>query len=151
MRLLGDGASMVVGFISAGQKSTASHLGLAKGSVVLQALKEQGLIAARSFGFDAGSQSIQFPRPGSLILGGYDRASYAASSYKEFPVSDGVVGKRHCPLQVRVTEINMTGTTIDPNTGKENTTTSTILTRSSNTDFCVEPCALPHIFVPCCA
>jgi hypothetical protein len=49
------------------------------------------------------------------------------------------VGKRYCPLQVTVNEINMTGTRIDPDTGKGKTVTSTILTRSSNTNFCLEP------------
>jgi len=140
--------SMVIGFLSAGQKSTASHLGLAKGSIFLQALKEQGLIAARSFALDVGSQSIQFPRAGSLVLGGYDRASYAAPSYKEFPISDGEVGKRFCPLQVPVTQITLTGTGVDSITGKEKTVSSVVQTRSSNTLFCLEPYALLPSFCP---
>ncbi|KAK3900292.1 hypothetical protein C8A05DRAFT_36076 [Staphylotrichum tortipilum] len=139
LRFLDDTVSMVVGFLSVGQKSTASHLGLALGSVLLQTLKDQDLIAARSFSIDAGSQSIQFPRRGSLVLGGYDRASYVASSYREYPVNSGRVGERYCPLQVPVTQINMTGIRVDPRTGEEHTISSVILTRSSNTPFCLEP------------
>lgn len=140
-KLVDDAVTMVVGFISAGQKSTASHLGLAKGSIFLQTLKDQGLIAARSFALDVGSQSTEFPRRGSLVLGGYDRGSYAASSYREFSVGDKV-GERFCPLQVPVTQITMTGTRIDPTTGKEKTTSSVVQTRSSNSLFCLEPYAL---------
>ncbi|KAJ4291301.1 hypothetical protein N0V88_006305 [Collariella sp. IMI 366227] len=62
LMLFDQEVTMKVGLITEGQQSTASHLGLDEGSVLLQTLKDKGLIAARSFGLNVGSQSAAFPR-----------------------------------------------------------------------------------------
>ena len=147
---LGDGAvDMVIGLITGGQNSTSSHLGLALGSVFLQALKDKGLIAARSFGLDVGSQSTDFPRRGSLALGGYDRDKFA-SSYKQYPVKDvkdDLLIERYCSLQVPLTEIKLIGSTFNSSTGATRERESIILTRSSNTVACIEPCVISPTLV----
>ena len=63
------------GIIDSGLQHTTSHIGLAETSTFLQSLKDTGLIGARSWGLNSGSQSYATPRDGSLVLGGFDQAS----------------------------------------------------------------------------
>jgi hypothetical protein len=63
--------NMTVIVITEGVNFTAGHVGLGKQSVLLRRLKEADLIPSLGFGLNAGSQSIQNPREGSLVLGGY--------------------------------------------------------------------------------
>ena len=105
LEVVDEKISMPVALITAGQNSGASHLGLALESVFLRTLKDEGLIAARSFALDVGSQSIAFPRRGSLILGGYDRSSFIASS-TSYPVTESL-NDRSCPFKVFVTDISL--------------------------------------------
>lgn len=147
---LGDGAvDMVVGLITGGRNFTASHLGLASGSVFLQTLKAKGLIAAQSFGIDVGSQSTDYPRRGSLVLGGYDSGKFA-SSYRQFLVrtpnnDDDRLIERFCPFQVKLSEIKLIGSSLNNTNGVTKQTEAVILTRSSNTVACIEPCVIPLV------
>ncbi|KAK4031426.1 hypothetical protein C8A01DRAFT_21342 [Parachaetomium inaequale] len=139
LRVFDQVVPMVVGLISSGQQSTASHLGLASGSILLEALKDKQLITARSFGLDVGSRSILAPRRGTLTIGGYDQASLA-SPWHQYNVVLDKLQERFCPLQVSVTDVTLHGTFFDP---KTNTTgqvpEKTIVSRESGTKFCIEP------------
>lgn len=71
-------------------------------------MKDAGLIAARSWGLNSGSQSYSSPRDGSLVLGGYDQASIDGDfHFTRDVVSGGVVNKRRCPLQVTLSGLTM--------------------------------------------
>jgi len=99
--------TMIEGTIDEGQMSTQSHLGLASDSTLLKTLKDSGAIGSRSWGLNSGSQSAKSPRPGRLILGGYDSASRVGPFY-DYPVLNTLQGKRNCPLQVPITSLIVT-------------------------------------------
>ncbi|KAK4222852.1 hypothetical protein QBC38DRAFT_331853, partial [Podospora fimiseda] len=100
--------SITLGLIDKGQQSTASHFGLASDSVALRILKDAGIIGARSFGLNVGSQSVQFPKPGSLVLGGWDANSVDSSSFIEFPINANYKSSsRRCPLKVEITQLTV--------------------------------------------
>jgi hypothetical protein len=94
--------NMTVVVVTEGVNFTAGHVGLGKESVLLHQLKATNMIPSLGFGLNAGSQSIQNPRDGSLVLGGYDSAS-VTSPFHEYPMNytDTLAG-RHCPLQVHI-------------------------------------------------
>jgi hypothetical protein len=138
-KLFDEAVTMVVGLITGGQQSTASHLGLASGSVFLQALKDNGLITALSFGLDVGSQSTKFPRRGSLVLGGYDQARFTGSSY-EYNVTADIRNRRYCPVQVPVTKIDMIRSFWDNETNQLQTVNTPVTTETSGPTYCIEPC-----------
>jgi hypothetical protein len=99
--------NMTVVVITEGTNFAAGHIGLGKASVLLNQLKDSDAIPSLGFGLNAGSQSIQNPRDGSLVLGGYDAASVASSFYS-YPMnySDTLAG-RHCPLQVYIESLQL--------------------------------------------
>ncbi|KAK4119131.1 hypothetical protein N657DRAFT_650550 [Parathielavia appendiculata] len=133
LKVFDERVAMVVGLITTGQQSTASHLGLASGSAFLRTLKDRGLIAARSFGLNAGSQSVEFPRRGSLVLGGYDRASFGSSAAVEYNISTDKLNNRLCPLRVQVEGLSLTaGNDTDRRT-------ETLIGLGNAFDFCIEP------------
>jgi hypothetical protein len=133
LKIFDDKVTMLVGLITTGKHSTASHLGLASGSVLLKTLKDRGLIAARSFGLNVGSQSLDFPRRGSLILGGYDQASFGSSAAYEFKIDTERLENRFCPLRVQVDGLTLTA-------GNDtNRKTETLIVRGSGIPFCIEP------------
>ncbi|KAK4176682.1 hypothetical protein QBC36DRAFT_238415 [Triangularia setosa] len=136
MQLSRQAITAVVGLITKGQNSAASHLGLATDSSILKILKDQGLIVARSFGLNVGSQSVQSPRRGSLVLGGYDQGSVANPFLHEFPIpQDDRLQDRHCPLQVK-----LTGLTLDIKMSNASETESRdIFSKSTGITVCVEP------------
>jgi hypothetical protein len=94
--------NMTVVAITDGINFTAGHIGLGKESVILHTLSNAGKIPSRGFGLNAGSQSIDSPRRGNLVLGGYDSASVIGSFHNyAMNYSDTLAG-RHCPLQVNI-------------------------------------------------
>lgn len=107
LQLKDQAVTMLEGLITQGQLSTMSHLGLAESSPLLQALKDEGLIGALSWGLNAGSQSYSAPRIGSLVLGGYDEESIEGDFFT-FPISSQPVQQRPCPLQVNINELTLT-------------------------------------------
>ncbi|KAK0710467.1 hypothetical protein B0T21DRAFT_297991 [Apiosordaria backusii] len=136
MQLSRQAITATVGLITKGQNSAASHLGLASDSSLLKILKDQGLIAARSFGLNVGSQSVQAPRRGSLVLGGFDQGSVANPFLYEFPIPQSdMLPDRHCPLQVQ-----LTGLTLDIKMANETKTESrNIFSKSTGIPVCIEP------------
>ena len=108
LRIQDQSVTMVQGLISQGQQHTMSHIGLAESSTLLQSLKSEDLIGARSWGLDAGSQSFAAPRNGSLVLGGYDASSFEGGWFSYDLPKSNLVRERSCPLQVQVTEIKLT-------------------------------------------
>ncbi|KAL2136888.1 hypothetical protein VTI74DRAFT_614 [Chaetomium olivicolor] len=136
LRFLDQSVTMTVGLIRSGQQSTASHLGLDAGSVLLRSLKDKSLIAARSFGLNVGSQSAEFPRRGSLVLGGYDQASFASSSVAEYPISTAKLNNRHCPLQVQVEKLTLSARRSPNSTDTED---REIWGQANPVTFCIEP------------
>jgi|SRR3569833_186646 len=121
--------TMVEGLISQGQESTSSHLGLAEKSTLLQSLKDAGLIAARSWGMNSGSQSYLLPRSGNIVLGGRDEASIDGPVYTFNIASPNTLNNRPCPLQVTITEMTFT---------VRNTSLSYV-DRSNKLPVCIEP------------
>lgn len=94
--------NMTVVVITEGINFTAGHIGLGKDSVILHHLKDSNMIPSLGFGLNAGSQSIQNPRDGSLVLGGYDSASVTSSFYTHTMNYSDMLFGRHCPLQVQI-------------------------------------------------
>ncbi|KAK4182894.1 hypothetical protein QBC35DRAFT_139597 [Podospora australis] len=134
LKLFRQSFSMTAGLIEHGQNSSASHLGLATNSTFLRTLKEKGLIGAMSFGLNVGSQSVQRPRGGSLVLGGWDQASMSSSSFYEFDIAKTKLQNRECPLQVRITALSM-----NVKTGSNSTNTKSIFSGATGIDVCIEP------------
>ncbi|KAM5354733.1 hypothetical protein ACJ41O_001380 [Fusarium nematophilum] len=101
---------MLEGLISKGQQHTMSHIGLAETSTLLHSLKDAGLIGAKSWGLDSGSQSFEAPRNGSLVLGGYDASSFDGGWFT-YPIpKSNMVTKRTCPLKVEITQLSLNWT-----------------------------------------
>lgn len=107
-------ANMTVVAITEGSNFTAGHLGLGKNSVLLRHLKDSGQIPSLSFGLNAGSQSIQNPRRGNVMLGGWDPASVASPFYS-YPMNytDTLAG-RYCPLQVQIQGLQLLLAGLEP-------------------------------------
>lgn len=105
LRLPADASvNMPVAIVTEGQNHTTSELGLGLDSKFLDRLVDSGLIRARAFGLNAGSRSLAHPRDGSLILGGYDRASISGP-FTEYPMNyelNDEFAMRVCPLQVQI-------------------------------------------------
>ncbi|MCJ1246763.1 hypothetical protein MMC30_003972 [Trapelia coarctata] len=98
---------MSIAVITQGQNHTAGHIGLGIDSVFLHALVSQGLASAPAFGMNAGSQSHSNPRDGSLVLGGYDKASvngHFTNYSMDYPVIQRTES-RICPLQVIIEKL----------------------------------------------
>lgn len=95
---------MPVAVVTEGQNHTTSELGLGLNSKFLERMVDSRLIRTRGFGLNAGSQSLDHPRDGSLTLGGYDLAS-VSGPFTEYPMNYEVKkedAKRTCPLQVEI-------------------------------------------------
>lgn len=134
LKIKDNSITMLGGLISQGQQHTMSHIGLAETSTLLQSLKDKGLIAARSWGLDSGSQSVAAPRNGSLVLGGYDASSFDGG-WTTFPISrSNLVRKRHCPLQVLITQMSFT-----VQVGGDKEQTKTPVSGSNALTACIEP------------
>ncbi|KAK4221763.1 hypothetical protein QBC38DRAFT_491438 [Podospora fimiseda] len=74
------------GGLAVGHRATASHLGLTHHSGFLETLKRAGNITTRRFGLDVGNQLA--PRPGTLILGGWDEiCSTQAKARAQFNIN----------------------------------------------------------------
>ncbi|KAJ3469889.1 hypothetical protein MRS44_003954 [Fusarium solani] len=98
--------TMLEGLISQGQQHTMSHIGLAETSTLLHSLKDAGLIGAKSWGLDSGSQSFAAPRNGSLVFGGYDDSSFDGGWFT-YPIpKSNMVRERTCPIQVQITQMS---------------------------------------------
>ncbi|ERF72359.1 hypothetical protein EPUS_06115 [Endocarpon pusillum Z07020] len=133
LNLLSDASiEMPVAIVTEGQNHTTSELGLGLSSVFLQSLVDAGLIAARVFGLNAGSQSTAQPREGSLVLGGYDMASIS-SHFTEYPMDYPLledISNRVCPLQVKIRKL-----ILRPADGDD----ITLSDEGSDIDACIEP------------
>lgn len=125
--------TMIEGLITQGQEHTASHLGLAEQSSLLQALKDAGLIGARSWGMNAGSQSYLFPRSGSLVLGGFDYNSINGPIFNYSIAQPDILNDRPCPLQVKLTEMTLNVT------NGNNTQHKDFLSGTNPLTVCIEP------------
>jgi hypothetical protein len=95
-----------IGIISSGENQNVGHLGLATDSTFLQQAADASLIGQNQIGFglDVGSQSIANPRAGTLVLGGYDQASYK-DTFFNFTIGDINSSERQCPLQITITRL----------------------------------------------
>jgi hypothetical protein len=99
--------SYTIALATVGQNSSISQLGLAKNSVFLRELARAGLSRMPGFGLLAGSQSVEQPRDGHIIFGGYDAASLAGP-FTNFPLRNTTTaGKRACSLQVEVERLTL--------------------------------------------
>jgi hypothetical protein len=100
--------------------SSVGQLGLANDSVFLHELVSAGFSSVPAFSLLAGSQSVQQPRDGHLIIGGYDAASLAGPFWN-FSISDTTTaGSRVCSLQVEVDSLILSRpghTDVELNTG----------------------------------
>jgi hypothetical protein len=128
VQLRDQAVTMIEGLITQGQQHTTSHLGLAESSSLLQSLKDAGLIGARSWGLNAGSQSYSAPRVGNLLLGGYDEESIEGNFFSyDIPVPNPPLNGRPCPLKVKITELTLTVRNVsNPMVGLANSLTACI-------------------------
>jgi len=95
-------SNYTIALAMSGQNSSISQLGLGNDSVFLREIVNAGLSPVAGFGFLAGSQSVQQPRDGHIVLGGYDAASLAGP-FSNFTISNSTTaGNRVCSLQVEV-------------------------------------------------
>ncbi|KAK6503974.1 hypothetical protein TWF506_002191 [Arthrobotrys conoides] len=120
-----------IGVVTNGTKFNLGQLGLGPKSSFLQALKDQGFIDRLVFGFDAGSQSPYNPRPGHIVLGGYDQ-SRVAGNFAEFDINYEDTEFRPCPFRVEIQKIDV----LFEKTMK---TTAFIDLESRNPYACIEP------------
>ncbi|KAH6881160.1 hypothetical protein B0T10DRAFT_411334 [Thelonectria olida] len=134
LQMQDNSVTMIEGLISQGQQHTMSHIGLAETSTLLHSLKDAGLIAAKSWGLDSGSQSFMAPRNGSLVLGGYDDSGFDGGWFT-YPISkSNMVRERTCPLQVQITQMSFK-VQIGQDTPKEETPVS----GGNPLTACIEP------------
>jgi hypothetical protein len=127
--------SYPIGIITVGNNQNAGHLGLATNSQFLQAAIDDGLITQKGFGLDAGSQSIANPRPGKLVLGGYDQASMPQLVPPSvYPIGTSSDSERDCPLQVTIAQLTLRF----PSSGG-NFTDFNLTEAGINVPACVEP------------
>jgi len=114
--------------------AATSHLGLAEKSTLLQSLKDAGLIGAKSWGLNSGSQSYSLPRDGSLVLGGYDQSSIDGDfHFTRDIIAGGVVNQRPCPLQITLSGLTLT---VD---GPKGAKSNTYAVPASKVTVCLEP------------
>jgi hypothetical protein len=125
---------MLEGLISEGQQHAMSHIGLAEASTLLQSLKDADLIGSKSWGLDAGSQSFNAPRNGSLVLGGYDASSFEGGWFSYDIPKSNLVRERSCPLQVQITQLALTA-----QIGRNEPTSETPITSGNPLTACIEP------------
>jgi len=104
-----DSVDMPESPITQGQDHMTSHLGLGIDSELLEQLVNIGMIPARTWGLNPGSQSVVNPRDGNLVLGGFDQASVKddfVTYDMNYPVAESS-GGRDCPLQVFIKHLIM--------------------------------------------
>lgn len=92
---------MVEGLLTQGQDYAQSHFGLGNQSPLLEELVSTGTISQRLWSLNVGSQSVLFPRDGTLIFNGYDDNIIRGPWY-EYPISSPGVNNRACPLQATI-------------------------------------------------
>ncbi|KAK3395176.1 hypothetical protein B0H63DRAFT_462773 [Podospora didyma] len=100
-------SSTVAGLVTEGQRFTSSQLGLSPwNSDSLDYLRTSGRIASRSWGLDAGSQSISNPRRGRLVLGGYS-PGVRTYNFETFPMAKETFSSssRSCPLRLSLQSV----------------------------------------------
>ncbi|KAF3927490.1 hypothetical protein ABW21_db0209831 [Orbilia brochopaga] len=121
-----------IGVVNNGTNFNVGQLGISPNSTFLKALKDQGYIDRLVFGFDAGSQSPYNPRPGHLVLGGYDQ-SRVVGNFAEFDINyDDDTEFRPCPFRVGIQKIDVKFDT----TGQ----TSPFIDMEANNPYaCIEP------------
>ena len=119
------------GLATQGQQHSLSHLGLGEQSELLKALKKANLIGAESWGLDSGSQSANYSRDGSLILGGYDQGAFTGTlmDFDTHENGNNLLQRRPCPLQVTVSQLLIT---VNNETMKYGDTTAP-------NKYCIEP------------
>jgi hypothetical protein len=94
--------SYPIALVDVASNASLSQLGLANDSVFLREVVNAGWSSIPAFSILAGSQSVQQPRDGHLIIGGYDAASLAGP-FSNFTISNTTTaGSRVCSLQVEV-------------------------------------------------
>lgn len=89
-----------------GNNSNAGMIGLGKDSVFLNDAVMQTRAGSRSWSLDAGSQSLDKPRNGELVVGGYN-AGRTDGSFSWSNVSN-MAGDRPCPLRTKITHMSIT-------------------------------------------
>jgi hypothetical protein len=101
-------SQFAVGIVNQGQDHNAAHLGLGPNSAFLKALGASGMNPALGFGLNAGSQSVAAPRPGNLVVDGYDATSIRGV-WHNYSINHNTPdpGSRICPLQVTVQEMTV--------------------------------------------
>lgn len=133
-----DLSNYPIGIITKGNHQNVGHLGLANGSDFLNILLSKDLIPANGFGLNAGSQSVEHPRDGGLVLGGYDRGSITGS-WTEYPITTAASNSgRQCPLYVEITSLVI-------RFPQEVGHTEEILSSDGQLiPACIEPCVCPQ-------
>ncbi|KAJ6262750.1 hypothetical protein Dda_1307 [Drechslerella dactyloides] len=121
-----------IGIVTNGTNFNVGQLGISPNSTFLKALKDQGYIDRLVFGFDAGSQSPYNPRPGHLVLGGYDQ-SRVVGNFAEFDINyDDDTEFRPCPFRVGIQKIDL-------KFDKDSETAPFIDMEANNPYACIEP------------
>jgi hypothetical protein len=89
-----------------GNNSNVGMLGLGVDSLLLDTAVKMNVTPSRGWSMDAGSQSLDNPRPGELVLGGYNQKRLDGSLIWQ-NVSD-MSGDRPCPLRTKITDMYIT-------------------------------------------
>jgi hypothetical protein len=124
-----ESVTMVEVVETASNNHTATHLGLAERSVFIDALYSAGMITSHSWGLNAGSQSLLYPRSGSLVLGGYDQAAILGA-FTTYDIYDASLGQRYCPLQIQIQTMSLRFSDTD---------SKTIVSTDYPLPACIEP------------
>lgn len=135
LQIRDESVTTIEGLITQGQEHTTSHIGLGEQSTLLQSLKSGGLIGAKSWGLNAGSQSYLFPRDGSLVLGGYDESSVDGPFFNYSIAKPNMLNNRPCPLQISITDM-----TLKVSNGNGSATqTKDFFSAANKLPVCIEP------------
>lgn len=135
LQIRDESVTMTEALITQGQQHTTSHIGLGEQSTLLQFLEKMGLIAARSWGLNSGSQSYLFPRDGSLVLGGYDESSVDGPFFNFTIAKPNLLNGRPCPLQISITDM-----TLKVSNGNGSVTqTKDFFSNANKLPACIEP------------
>ena len=89
-----------------GNNSNMGMLGLGSDSLLLDTCVKKNYSPSRGWSLDVGSQSVNNPRDGELVIGGHNR-NRRDGSYIWKNVSD-LSGDRPCPLRTAMTDIHIT-------------------------------------------
>jgi hypothetical protein len=111
-----------------GNQSNAGMLGLGVDSLFLESVDGSGNRTPKSWSLDSGSQSVQNPREGQVVIGGQNQGRIDGSFL--WSNISNLSGDRACPLRTKVTSMTIT---------LKDGSVKPLMASSETTEACIEP------------